>query len=46
MGFTVASDQEERPPIGGEKYCVAGRVRCSNDHIMEGVIIYHTKQIR
>ena len=51
MGFTMTSDQEERPSlrIGGEKYCVAwspGRVRCNNDHFMEGVTIYHTEQIR
>ena len=51
MGFTTASDQEERPSlrIGGEKYCVAcspGRVRCNNDHVMEGVTIHHTEQIR
>ena len=47
----MASDQEERPSLGtGEqKYCVAcsrGRVRCNNDHVMEGVTIYHTEQIR
>ena len=41
MSFTMASDQEECPSlrIGGEKYCVAcspGRVRCNNDHVMEG----------
>ena len=51
MSFTVASDQEERPSpcIGGEKYCAAcspGRVRCNNDHVMEGVTIYHTERIR
>ena len=35
--------------IGGEKYCVAcspGRVRCNNDHVMEGVTIYQTEQIK
>ena len=51
MSFTVTSDQEERLSlrIGDEKYYVAcspGRVRCSNNHVMEGVIIYHTEQIR
>ena len=51
MGFTMASDQEERPCLrtGGEKYCVAcnpGRVRCNNDHGMERVTIYHSEQIR
>ena len=51
MSFTMASDQEERPflRIEGEKYCVAcraGRVRCHNDHVMEGETIYHTEQIR
>ena len=51
MSFTIASDQEERPflHIGGEKYYVAcspGRVRCNNNHVKEGVTIYHTEQIR
>ena len=51
MGFTMASDQEERLSlrIVGEKYCAACspvRVRCNNDHFMEGVTIYHTEQIR
>ena len=35
--------------IGGEKYCAvcsSGRVRSNNDHVMEGVTIYHTEQIR
>ena len=37
----MASDQEERPSfrVGGEKYYVAcspGRVRCNNNHVMEG----------
>ena len=47
----MVSDQEERPSlrIGDEKYCVAcspGRVRCNDDHFMEGVTIYHTEPIR
>ena len=51
MSFTMASDQEECPSlrIGGEKYyaaCIPGRVRCKNNHVMEGVTIYHTEQIR
>ena len=51
MSFTMASDQEEFPSrrIGHEKYYVAcspGRVRCNNNHIMEGLTIYHTEQIR
>ena len=51
MIFTMASDQEECPSlrIGVEKYYVAcspGRVRCNNNHVMEGVTIYHTEQIR
>ena len=51
MSFTMASNQEERPSlhIEGEKYCVAcnpSRVRCHNDHVIEGETIYHTKQIR
>ena len=51
MAFTMASDQQKRPSlrIGSEKHCVArspGRVRCNNDHVMEGVTIYHTEQIR
>ena len=51
MSFIVAFDQEERPSlrIGSEKYCGAcspGRVRCNNDHVMVGEIIYHTEQIR
>ena len=51
MSLTMASDQEERASlrIGGEKYYVAcnpGRVRCNNNHVMEGVTIYHTEQIR
>ena len=51
MSFTMASDQEEHlsPRIGGEKYYVAcspGRVRCNNNYVMDGVIIYHTQQIR
>ena len=50
MSFTIASDQEGRPSlrIGDERYCVArspGRVRCNNDHVMEGEAIYHTEQI-
>ena len=53
--FTMASDQEERRSlrIGGEKYswkyyvaCSPGRVRCINNHVMEGVTICHTEQIR
>ena len=51
MGFSMASDQEQRRSlrIGGEKHCVVGspgRVRCNNDHFMEGVTMYHTEQIR
>ena len=51
MNFNLASDHEECLSlcIGGEKYCVAGspgRVRCNNDHVMEGVTIYHIEQIR
>ena len=51
MSFTIESDQEERPSlrIGGEKYYVAcspGRVRCNNNHVMEGLTICHTEQIR
>ena len=52
MSFTMMSDQEERPSlrIGGEKYhvaCSPGRARCNNNHVMEGVTIYHhTEQIR
>ena len=51
MGFTMASYQEECPSlrIESEKYCVAcspGRVRCNNDHVMGGVTIYHTEQLR
>ena len=51
MSFIMPSDQEEHPSlrIGSEKYCVAcstGRVRCNNDHVMEGEAIYHTKQVR
>ena len=51
MSFTIASDQEERPSlrIGSEKYyvaCSSGRVRCNNNHVMDGVTIYHTEQIR
>ena len=49
MSFTMASDQRPSFRIVGEKYCVAcspGRVRCNNDHVMEGVTIYHTEQIR
>ena len=51
MSLTMASDKEERASlrIGGEKYYVAwspGRVRCDNNHVMEGVTIYHTEQIR
>ena len=51
MSFTMASDQEELLSlrIGGEKYYVAcspGRVRCNNNHVMEGVTIYHIEQIR
>ena len=51
MSFTIASDQQEHPSfcIGGEKYSVAcspGRVRCDNDHVMEGETICHTEQIR
>ena len=51
MSFTMASDQEERLclSIGDKKYYVAcspGRVRCNNNHVMEGVTIYHTKLIR
>ena len=51
MSFTMASDQEERPSLrlGGEKYCVAcspGRVRCNNDHVMEGETIYYIEQVR
>ena len=47
MSFTIASDQEERLSlrIGGEKYhvpCSPGRVRCNNNHVMEGATIYHT----
>ena len=50
MSFTMASDQEERLSlrIGGEKYYVAcspGSVRCNNNHVMEGVTIYHIEQI-
>ena len=51
MSFTMASDQEERPSLrtGSEKYYVAsspGRVRCNNNHVMEGVTIHHTEQVR
>ena len=48
MSFTMASDQEDRPSLrfGGAKYCSPGRVRCNNNHVMEGVTIYHTEQIR
>ena len=51
MSFTMASDQEEclSLRIGGEKdyvACSPGRVRCNNNHIMEGVTIYLTEQIR
>ena len=51
MSFTMASDQEELTSlrIGGEKYCAAyslGRMRCNNDHVMEGEAIYYTEQIR
>ena len=51
MGFTMAFDQEKRWSlrIEGEKYCVAGspgRVRCNYGHLMEGITIYHTNQIR
>ena len=51
MNFTMASDQEERPSlrIGCEKYyvaCILDKVRCNNSHVMEGVTIYHTEQIR
>ena len=51
MSFTMVSDQEECPSlhIGSEKYYVAcspGRVRCNNNHVMEGVTTYHTEQIR
>ena len=50
MSFTMASDQEERPSlrIGDEKYYVAcspGGVRCNNNHVMEGITIFHTEQI-
>ena len=46
MGFTMATDQEERRSlrIRGQEYCVAGssgRVRCNNGYFMEGVTIYH-----
>ena len=51
MSFTMASYQEERPTlrIGDEKYyvvCSPGRVSCNNNHVMEGVTIYHIEQIR
>ena len=51
MRFTMPSDQEEclSLHIGGEKYyvtCSPCRVRCNNNHVMEGVTIYHTEQIR
>ena len=48
MSFTMGSDQEQRQSlrIEDEKYYVAcspGRVRCNNNHVMEGVTIYHTE---
>ena len=51
MGFTMASDQEERPSlrIVGEKYCVAcspGIVGVHNDHVMGRETICDTEQIR
>ena len=51
MSFTMGSDQEERRSlrIGDETYhvaCSPGIVRCNNNHVMEGVTIYHTEQIR
>ena len=47
----MAADQEERPFLrtGGEKYyvvCSPRGVRCNNDHVVGGVTIYHTEQIR
>ena len=47
----MASDKEERSyfRVGGEKYYVAcspGRVRCNNNHVMEGQSFYHTERIR
>ena len=51
MSFTMAFDQEERPSLrigGGKCYvaCSPGRVRCNNNHVMEGITIYHIEQIR